>query len=71
MKYMKKAEKLAEELAKVLIHNKYLLDNETDLKLVIECRFINGMGEAFRDGMESTISSDMSHLCLNVGRGEN
>lgn len=73
MKYMEKAFKIAEELAKVLIHNKYLLDNEEELALVIGARYGIPMEETFREGVEagkaSIIVNDLIPLNTAIPKG--
>ena len=71
MVYSKKSKELAEELAGMLTHNKYLLDDPETLVIALECRFINCLGDAFREGRESVVLRDMSHLGLDVKPGSN
>jgi hypothetical protein len=63
--------KMANELANVLIYNKYLLENKDDLELVIELRLVNFLRSAFDEGRKSVISYDISHFLLPIGRGMN
>jgi hypothetical protein len=66
---MKKiANDIASEMAKILIHNKYLLENENDLSIVIECRIVPGLNNAYKLGKESIIINDLSYLNLNLNK---
>lgn len=62
MVHSKKARELAEELAGVLTHNKYLLDSPEELTVVLECRFITILGDSFQEGKESIITNDLTSL---------
>ena len=73
MKYMEMAFEIAEELAKVLIHNKYLLDNEEELALVIGARYGIPMEETFIEGIKtgkaSIIVNDLTPLNTPIPEG--
>ena len=72
MKYFNSALDVSKELAEVLLHNKYLLDDPKLLEIVIYNRMLTGMGEAYREGKEQIIPiSDLSHLNLNFLQGAN
>jgi hypothetical protein len=71
MVYSKKSRELAEELAGVLIHNRYLLDDPETLILALECRFISCLGDAFREGKDSVVLKDLSQIGLDVKTGWN
>ena len=72
MKYFNSALDVSKELAEVLIHNKYLLDDLKLLEIVIYNRMLTGMGEAYQEGREQIIPiSDLSHLNLNFIQGAN
>lgn len=72
MKYLNKATEMADELAQIIVHNKYLLDDINSLKIAIEIRMITGMGEAYREGKNSGIPmSDLSNLNLEFKMGIN
>ena len=62
----------AEELTKVLIHNKELLDKEDTLKMVIEVRLSQWMDEAHREGQEKgNFVRDLSGIQLDFPIGRN
>lgn len=70
MKYLKLAKQYAEETAKMLSYNKHLLDDPETLAVVLECRMIQPLGEAYDMGAEEKLPyADMSHLGLKVGKG--
>jgi len=66
MKYIDKAFEIAKELAKVLRHNRELLDSEEDLGVVIGARYGIPMEDAYREGIEegksSVIVNDLTPL---------
>jgi hypothetical protein len=66
MKPMDKAFEIARELAKVLIHNKELLEKEDELAVVIGARYGIPMERTFQEGVEegkaSVIVNDLSPL---------
>lgn len=71
MKYFKEADMAAEELANVLVNNKYLLDDVETLKSVLFSRFLIKMGDAYRDGKDSIIVSDISSIVIDAQPGVN
>lgn len=71
MKYFSEADAAAEELANVLIHNKYLLNDVETLKSVLFSRFLIKMGDAHRDGKDSIIVSDISSIVTDAQPGAN
>lgn len=70
MKYFKKAEEVSNELAEVLVHNKYLLDDLDTLRAVIFARVMPGMGEVCRDDEKIPVS-DISMLVIDSKPGVN
>lgn len=71
MNYFKRADDVAKELAKVLIHNKYLLEEETLLQAVIYARVLPCLGEVFDEGKESIIINDLTGMIENIPAGAN
>jgi hypothetical protein len=71
MKFGKEAAEAAEELANVLKYNKYLLNNEEDLKMVIELRIAKFMFDAYNIGKESILVNDLSSLNIETQKGKN
>jgi len=59
---------LSTELTKILIHNKYLLDNEKDLSIVLECHLKSQMEDIYNLGKNSIITNDLSYLNLNLNK---
>lgn len=55
MRYFKPVKKLAEALAKILIHNPYLLNNEEELAVALECHIAPCAGEAYLMGREDIV----------------
>ena len=66
MKHMDKAFKIAKKLAKVLVHNKELLEREGDLATVIGAWYGIPMENVFRNGVKegkaSIIVNDLTPL---------
>lgn len=71
MKYFKKAEEVSDELAEILIHNKYLLEDVEQLKIAIFVRMVKACSNSYRDGVDALKINDISNLVVEYKKGEN